>query len=88
MKDKKMKDRKPKIAEKNKEKFSAVGDLTPMVKELEAVFSRHFGGRPAMAFAFTLPPAYDVAHWATNLSRKDGIKILEETAQKMKAQLN
>lgn len=85
---KKMKERKPKSVEKNKEKISAVGDLTPLAKELEAVFSRHFGGRPAMAFAFALPPAYDDAHWVTNLSRQDGIILFEETAKKMKAQLN
>ena len=81
-------EKKPKFDDPDKAKNSAHGDLSPMMKELESVFLRHFGGRPAIAFAFTLPPAYNTAHWATNISRKDGIELFEMTAAKMRAQLN
>lgn len=65
-------------------KTSNVGDLTSLADELEAVFKRRFGNRPAMAIAFTLPPNYDEVHWVTNVSRADGIELFEGTANKMR----
>lgn len=64
---------------------SNAGDLTDLAKEIEAVFMRHFKGKPAMAIAFTLPPDYKEVHWITNVSREDGIIILAETALEMDA---
>ena len=72
----------------SKRKTSNVGDLTRLANDLEAVFERHFGERPAMAICFTLPPGYDECHWVTNVAREDGIKLFLETATKMTAQTN
>lgn len=71
-----------------KKQISAVGDLTQLAKDIEEVFKKHFGGRPGLAIAFTLPPAYKNCHWVTNLSRTKGIDLLEDTAKKMQAQQN
>jgi hypothetical protein len=68
--------------------YSAVGDLTPLGKDLYAVFNKHFNCRVAFAIAFTLPPDYNVAHWATNVRRADGIDIFEMTAARMRAEIN
>ncbi len=67
---------------------SKMGDLTDLAKELEAVFEKHFNGRPAMAIAFTLPPDYDEVHWVTNVSRDNGIFLFRETARKMIGEIN
>jgi len=57
--------------------------------DLEAVLSKRFPGeRPAFAIAFTLPPEYDVCHWATNVSREDGVKLFADTAKKMIIEMN
>lgn len=69
-------------------KHSNAGDLTNLAEELEQVFQRHFGGRPAMAIAFTLPPDYKEVHWVTNVSRDDGITLFKETALKMAVKTN
>lgn len=69
-------------------KHSNVGDLTGLAKDLEAVFVRHFGEKPAMAIAFTLPPTYDEAHWVTNVRREDGIRLFASTAEKMLSKTN
>jgi hypothetical protein len=69
-------------------KASDVGDLTLVVKELEQVFVEHFGGRPAMVIAFTLPQDRASAHWATNVSREDGIRVLQGVMQRMIAEGN
>lgn len=68
--------------------FLNVGDLTPLSKELEAVIQKHFGCKPGMAIAFTLAPKYGTAHWVTNVSRENGIKLFKETAAAMQSQLN
>ncbi len=44
------------------------------------------GERVAFAICYTLPPNYDEVHWATNVDRKTGIMLFEETAVKMLAQ--
>lgn len=45
-------------------------------------------GKPALIMAFTLPPDYKELHWITNVTRKQGIEIMRETATKMEAQQN
>lgn len=70
------------------QKLSRVGDLTALAKEIEQVFERHFGGKAALAIAFTLPPDYDDCHWVTNVNRADGVKLLAGTAKKMLSQTN
>ena len=45
-------------------------------------------GKPALIMAFTLPPDYQELHWITNVTRKQGIEIMRETANKMEAQQN
>lgn len=62
---------------------SEVGDLTKFVKVVEALFEQQFGERPGLAIAFTLPGRSTDVHWVTNVSREDGIKLFEATAQKM-----
>jgi hypothetical protein len=69
-------------------KISNVGDLTQLAKDLEKVFEKHGFRKPGMAIAFTLPPGYDECHWVTNVSRDDGIKLFQDTAQKMIAKTN
>jgi hypothetical protein len=49
-------------------KKTNIGDLTDLAKDLEQVFVRHLGKRPAMAITLTLPPDYDEVHWVTNVS--------------------
>ncbi len=65
-------------------------DLTQLSKEIEALVMKHFDlkDRPALAIAFTLPPEYLEVRWVTNVSRRDGIELLEGTAEKMRSQLN
>jgi len=70
------------------EKYSNIGDLTNLAQDLEKVFKKHFGVRPAMTIAFTLGPKYDTAHWVTNVARMDGIKLMREAAGRMQSQLN
>ncbi len=54
---------------------------------IDKLFRRATGGhRAAFAICYTLPPDYDECHWATNVSRKDGIALFEETAIKMRGQ--
>jgi hypothetical protein len=45
-------------------------------------------GRPALIMAFTLPPNYDEVHWITNVTRKEGIQLMRDTATRMEAQQN
>ena len=58
------------------------------MKKLEKIFEEQFGGKCAIAFCFTLPPNYKDCFYATNVSRADGIKLFQETAQKMLIQTN
>lgn len=59
-----------------------------LMKDLLKVFKKHLNKKAAVAFAFTMDPDYKVVHWATNVSRKDGIDLFEKTAKKMIAQSN
>lgn len=62
-------------------------DLTEFAKQLEELFIERFGRRPMMVIVFTLPPDCDRAHWVTNVTRTDGIRIVEETAEQMKKEI-
>jgi len=54
---------------------------------IDEIFRLVTGGeRVAFAICYTLPPDFDECHWATNVSRQDGIALFEETAMKMRAQ--
>lgn len=70
-----------------RQKPSNAGDLTSLAREIEAVFQRHLGQKPALAIAFQMSTS-DEVHWVTNVSRADGIKIMATTAVKMQAQTN
>ena len=63
-------------------------DLTGLAKEVEAVFEKHFKGRTAIAIAFTLPSDRSEVHWVTNVSRNDGIKLFQDTAKRMRLEIN
>ena len=70
--------------------ISNVGDLSQLVKEVEALIQERFGEdqRPAVALAFTLPRDYAEVHFVTNIPRHMGIQVFEGAAEKMKAQSN
>lgn len=70
------------------ETLSDLGDLTTFAKEVQKLFEKRFGGKPALAIAFTLPPDYQNCHWVTNVSRDDGILLFRHTATAMQAQTN
>ena len=64
-------------------------DLTPMLKEIVAVMELHGVKKPAIAIAFTAENEdYQECHWATNVSRENGITLFKETANKMISQTN
>lgn len=64
-------------------------NLSPMLKEIIAVMELHGVVKPAIAIAFTTEiEDYQVVHWATNISRANGIKLFKETANKMISQTN
>ena len=52
------------------------------------VFELFDVGKPALVMAFTLPPEYKQVHWITNVSRKEGIVLMRDTATAMEAQQN
>ena len=60
-------------------------DLKPMVKEIETVIKKYLelDEKPGLAIAMTLPPKFNNVYWVSNLDRKDGIMLLDKTAQKM-----
>jgi hypothetical protein len=62
-------------------------DLTQLAKDIEGIVLSFFklDERPGIAIALTLPPVFEDVHWITNLTREDGIRLLESTAFKMKA---
>jgi len=72
---------------KNK-KISDIGDLTHLAKGLESVFSYYFGDGCTFFVLFNTPIDEEKGHWVTNVSREDGIKILEETLKIMKENNN
>lgn len=69
--------------------ISEVGDLKKFAQEVEDLFTKRFGERPALAIAFVLSETrpYD-CHWVTNCSRIDGIRLFAETVRKMLGQAN
>lgn len=65
-------------------------DLKAMLKDIEKVMMKHLKlkERPAVGICFTMEhTGWDTAHYATNISRMEGIKLFEDTAERMKAQL-
>lgn len=42
-------------------------------------------GDIAVGLVFSIEP-YDICHWATNMSREDGINLFSEVAKKMQKQ--
>ncbi len=64
-------------------------DLQPMLAEIIEVMEAHGMKEPAISIAFTIKQEnYKNVHWATNVSRANGIKLFKETADKMIAQTN
>jgi len=62
-----------------------IKDLSPMVKDIVDVMKAHGVDDPAIAIAFTAKNEnYSTCHWATNVSRKDGITLFTETAENMR----
>lgn len=62
-------------------------NLTQMAKDIEGIIRVYFrlDERPGVAIAVTLPPVFKDVHWVTNLTRENGIHLLESTIAKMKA---
>lgn len=65
-------------------------DLTPLAKDLEKVFKKHFPNekeRIALAIAFSLPVDLQQVYFVTNVPRPIGIGIFRAAADKMQSQL-
>lgn len=60
------------------------------MKDLKGVFKKHLGQEDiAIAVCFTLPSEnWERVHWATNVSRTDGIKLFRESANAMNTKMN
>jgi len=41
---------------------------------------------PCVDVNYTLPPDYKMAHWMSNLDRREAINLMRKTADKMEAQ--
>ncbi len=69
---------------------SAISDLRVFTKKIEKLFADEFcaGEKPSMVIAFTVPPEYNFVHYMSNVTRSDGIKLLQATAERMIAQTN
>lgn len=60
-----------------------------LMEEIEALFEEKFGEDAGIAICFTLrEEGWEEVHWATNLRRRDGVKLFSKTATKMIAQTN
>ena len=71
------------------EEVSRIGDLTPLMDDIQEVFKKHFPDeKSAVALAFALERNFAEVHWCTNVSRKAGIEIFKQTAHKMTAEIN
>lgn len=59
-------------------------DLTGILDDIIDVMQSHGIIKPAIAIAFTSEnEKYQECHWMTNVTRKDGITLFRDTADKM-----
>lgn len=66
------------------------GKMKKSIKDIENVLMKNFGmtEKPGVVIVVTLPPDYDVGHWISNLSRNNGIELLQGTIERMIGETN